>query len=145
MAKSKAPKKRVYSKPGQPNIELYPNQSSVTIHKTATNYADEEIPFCMFSKGCWNYASRTLTKKSSLQLYTYLLMNADGFQTGFSPQNIQNECGIARSSFFKARDELIEEGFLYLNKKDGKSLFYDAYEFYESPWDNPHWEYYEGE
>lgn len=145
MTKSKAPKKRIYSKPGQADIELYPNQTTVTVHKTSDNYLEEGIPFCQFSIWCWNYASRILRRKSSLQLYTYLLMNKNNYQKAFSPQDIQNECGIAKRSFYEGRDELIEEGFLYLNKKDGKKLLYDAYDFYESPFDNPHWEFYEHE
>ena len=144
MAKSKAPKKRVYSKPGQRDMELYPNQTAITIHKTTDKYSDEGIPFCQFSIDCWNYASRTLRRKSSLQLYTHLLMNKNNHLKPFSPQEIQNKCGIAKRSFYEARDELIEEGFLYLNEKDGRKLLYDAYEFYESPWDTPHWEHYEG-
>ena len=140
--KSKAPKQLIYSKPGQTDIALYPNQSMITIHKTTDNYQTEGLAFCQFSIGCWNYASRTLKKKASLQLYTSMLMNKNNYQKAFSPQDIQNECGIPRRSFYDARDELIEEGFLYLHKKDDKTLFYDVYEFYESPYDNPHWEYY---
>ena len=125
MDKSNAPKQRIYSKPGQADIALYPNQATVSIHKTTNDYQANELPFCQFSIGCWNYASRTLKKKASLQLYTSLLMNKNGYQKIFSPQNIQIECGIPRRSFYDARDELIAEGFLYLHKKNGKTLFSD--------------------
>ena len=145
MTKSKAPKKRIYSKPGQNDIELDPNQAAITIHKTAkdSKYSEEGIQFCIFANNCWGYASRTLKRKPSLQLYTYLLMNKDGFHGYFSPQDICNFTGMNKKSFYNARDELEVEGFLYCQKKDGKTLFYDVWNFYESPWDNPNWEHYD--
>ena len=137
-----SPKKRRWVKPGQVDIELFPNQTAYTVNKMSDNYAKDDIPFCMHSIEATFYASRNLSK-SGLQLYLYLTMNADGFQRALSSKHVRECTGMSDKSFYNARDELIKEGFLYFKEKDNKTLFYDVYEFYESPWMNKHWEFYE--
>ena len=86
----------------------------------------------------WTEASRNLKKKCSLQLYLYLSSNMDGSQWALSPSDICSKTGMARSSYHEAKKELIDKGYMYEHKKDGKTLLYDCYDFYTSPKLNPH-------
>lgn len=64
--------------------------------------------------------------ESALKLYIYFCNNKDGHIMVVSPERIKRVAGISRTSYYTARDELIEKG--YLVYKQDKS-----YDFYVTP------------
>ena len=62
----------------------------------------------------------------ALQLYLYLAKNADEYMFSLSPEAAREEAGIAKTSFHKYVNLLIDEGYLVWRK--GK-----IYDFYETP------------
>ena len=131
-----ATKQKAYIQPNQTTMYLYENQAAYTVNKD--DYKEKNIRFLQVGYDEWTEASRNLKKKCSLQLYLYLSSNMDGSQWALSPSDICSKTGMARSSYHEAKKELIDKGYMYEHKKDGKTLLYDCYDFYTSPKLNPH-------
>ena len=130
------PRKRKWSAPGGgKDLELYPNQDAFCVNKLCENYMDDGVTFGIHSKEATFLAVRSLGK-SALQLYLWFIMNDDKYQSYLSPVLIMDDTGMSRASFYNARNELEEKGYLHLHKKSN-SLDYDRWDFYETPYCNP--------
>jgi DNA-binding MarR family transcriptional regulator len=83
--------------------------------------------FISISKENYSKAYRDMSNSSSaLALYIWLVGNKDNYTFALSPEAIENQIGMARSSYNGAVKKLIDLG--YLVRKDEKSNVYDFYE-----------------
>ena len=66
----------------------------------------------------------------SLKLYLYLVENVDGYDFWLSPSDVQKSYGISKSTYDRAKAQLIEKGYIvedgncihfYANKEDRKA------------------------
>lgn len=88
-------------------LQSFPNQNKVVIKKRKT----EGEPFIMLEqKDMWQ-AVKILTY-SAYKLYLYINQNCDEFEFWLSPKHVQEITGISKSSFDRAKAELIEKGYL---------------------------------
>lgn len=97
-----------------------PNQRTLIIHRDRPKNG-----FLQISNSHW----MDFNKKYgpfALQLYLYLAKNADNYTLALSQQAAKNEAGIAKTTFYKYIDLLVDEG--YLVWKQG-----NTYDFYETP------------
>ena len=98
-----------------------PNQHVYVIHREKTKGSFIQIDKENFSK-----AYRDMSKSSAaLGLYIWLVGNKDNFIFAFSPQAIENQLGMARSSCHGAVKKLEELGYLV---RRPNSNYYDFYE-----------------
>jgi DNA-binding MarR family transcriptional regulator len=98
-----------------------PNQHVYVIHREKTKGSFIQIDKENFSK-----AYRDMSKSSAaLGLYIWLVGNKDNFSFAFSPQAIENQLGMARSSCHGAVKKLEELG--YLQQRPNSNI----YDFYE--------------
>lgn len=98
-----------------------PNQHVYVIHREKTKGSFIQIDKENFSK-----AYRDMSKSSAaLGLYIWLVGNKDNFSFAFSPQAIENQLGMARSSCHGAVKKLEELGYLVQRPN---SNYYDFYE-----------------
>ena len=104
------------------NIETYPNQRRVTIHKCETrkNYSKVDIQA--------NKNAMRVLGYSAYMLYMYFCMNATAFQVICSKVAICNETGLSKNVYYNAFEKLVDNG--YLVCKEGTKCLFD---FYESP------------
>lgn len=72
-------------------------------------------------------AAKSLTP-SAFKLYLYLVENEDGWEFVLSPKDFQNSYGLAESTYRKAKQELIDKGYIEEKPKN-------HFEFYSSPID----------
>ena len=102
------------------NIKTYPNQRTVKINR-------EKIKndFLGIKNANWMAAARNLSA-SALKLYMYFASNKNGFSLALSPKAIENQIGMARSTYCDQFKILLEKG--YLVHAGG-----NTYEFYEVP------------
>ena len=102
-----------------PNV-TYPNQRLVTIHreKFKTN-------FLGIKNENWKAAARDLSAPA-FKLYIYLASNADNYKLALSPAAIQEEIGMARSTYHDQFHVLVNKGYLVQSKDN-------SYDFYEIP------------
>lgn len=126
-------KPETYCKPGQQDFTLYQNQQAIYINKPS--YKDKQF-LQVGIEEMWE-AKRTLSDAGFI-LYLYCASNMDGYTKAFSPQDFMNKTKMSRKSFYNARDDLEENGYLWLHEKDGKSMIYDCWNFYTSPEYNEH-------
>lgn len=98
----------------------------VTIHRS-----DLGSSFLGINNDSWRTAARILTPPSFL-LYIYLASNRDRFTLALSPKAIQQEIGMARSTFYDQINVLESLGFLV---KDPNNR--NRWHFYERPCDWP--------
>ena len=99
-----------------------PNQKIVHINRAALN---KNVGFLGINNANWKRAARTLGAHAFL-LYLYLASNKDGFTLALSPSAIQQEIGMARSTYHDQLRKLQSLG--YLVYEDGK-----GWQFYEVP------------
>lgn len=99
-----------------------PNQKMVTIHR-----ADLGKSFLGINNDSWKTAARILTPPAFL-LYIYFASNRDNFTLSLSPKAIQQEIGMARSTFYDQMNVLESLG--YLVKDEEKK---NGWNFYERP------------
>lgn len=106
-------------------MERLPNQREITINKP--NYADgKELYFTGGVKSTLD-AMQTLSG-NGFKLYIYFLKNINWYTEILMPSHIARAIGIARASYYRAFDELIEHHYLCL--QDGKEA---TYTFYAKP------------
>lgn len=103
-------------------IETVPNQRMYVVHREAIGKN-----FISISKLNYSKAYRDMSSSSAaLGLYIWLVGNQDKFKFAFSPQAIENQLGMARSSCHGAVKRLEELG--YLVPRSESSNVYDFYE-----------------
>lgn len=104
-----------------------PNQRVVTIHKEKC-----EKNFLQIKKENIANALRTLKHGRiaypAVILYLYFAANAEGFHLAYSPQAVEKEFGLPKSSCDEHFNTLVEHGYL-VQRKDGSN----QYDFYETP------------
>ena len=103
-----------------------PYQKTVTIHR-----APLENNFLGINNDNWKAAARILNPPTFL-LYIYFASNKDNFSLALSPKAIQQEIGMARSTFYD--QILILESLGYLVKDESKK---NGWHFYERPYGLP--------
>lgn len=99
-----------------------PNQRIVHIHRAALNKNDG---FLGINNANWKYAARVLRGPAFL-LYIYLASNRDNYVLALSPSAIQQEIGMARSTYHDQLRKLQSLGFLVYEEGKG-------WQFYEVP------------
>lgn len=99
-----------------------PYQKMVTIHR-----APLDKNFLGINNDSWKTAARILTPPSFL-LYIYFASNKDKFTLALSPKAIQQEIGMARSTFYDQVNVLESLGYL-VRDEEKKS----GWHFYERP------------
>lgn len=102
-----------------PNV-TYPNQRTVTIHREKA-----EKNFLAINNKNWKAAARDLSAPA-LKLYIYLASNADNYKLALSPAAIQEEIGMARSTYHDQFRVLVNKGYLVQSNNN-------RYDFYEVP------------
>ena len=103
-------------------INTVPHQKVVKIHRE-----DKGNNFISISKESYSKAYRDMSSSSAaLGLYIWLVGNKDNYTFALSPEAIENQIGMARSSYNGAVKRLIDLG--YLVRKDENSNVYDFYE-----------------
>lgn len=100
-----------------------PNQLFGKIHKP--KYKKEGIKFMYIGINEIREAAINLTP-SALKLYLYFAENEDEWQFNLSPKNFQKVYGVAESTYRKAKQELVDKG--YIVEKE-----HNHFEFYTSP------------
>ena len=96
------------------------NQRTINIHRLPLGKS-----FLGINNNSWKKAARTLSAPA-FKLYIYLAANKDDFKLALSPAALQQEIGMARSTFYDQFKVL--EGHGYLVKGKG-----NLYHFYEEP------------
>lgn len=99
-----------------------PHQKVVKVHRQPIGNN-----FISISKESYSKAYRDMSNSSaSLALYIWLVGNKNNYSFALSPEAIEREIGMARSSYNGAVKKLIDLG--YLVRKDENSNVYDFYE-----------------
>lgn len=99
-------------------MTTYANQKIVTIHKE--KYHQE---FLQVGKDEWMTAYAKLPR-GAFGLYLYLCGNMDGYRLGLSSAALQQALGISDSTYRRAIENLLEEGYLLQDGNDKKLHFY---------------------
>lgn len=103
-------------------LQTVPNQNTVTVHRETLNNN-----YIAINKTSFANAYKAMSNSSSaLALYIWLVGNKDGYKFAFSPQAIQNQLGMARSSCHGAVRKLMDLGYLVQRSSDS-----NAFDFYE--------------
>ena len=102
-------------------MKTVPNQHVFIIHRESTGNN-----FIALNKSNYSKAYRDMSgTPSALGLYIWLVGNQDKYKFAFSPQAIENQLGMARSSCHGAVKKLEELGYLVPREN---SNIYDFYE-----------------
>ena len=99
-------------------MTTYANQKIVTIHKE--KYHQE---FLQVGKDEWMTAYDKLPR-GAFGLYLYLCGNMDGYRMGLSSAALQQALGISDSTYRRAIESLLEEGYLLQEGNEKKLHFY---------------------
>ena len=103
------------------NSVTVPNQKVCVVHREAIGKN-----FISISKDNYTKAYRDMSGSSSaLGLYIWLVGNQNNYRFALSPQAIENQLGMARSSYHGAINKLKDLGYI-VEKED--SNIYDFYE-----------------
>lgn len=103
------------------SITTVPNQTVYVVHREQAGKN-----FIQINKDNYSKAYRDMSNSSAaLGLYIWLVGNKDNFKFAFSPQAIENQLGMARSSCHGAVKKLEELG--YLQQRPNSNV----YDFYE--------------
>lgn len=104
------------------NFTTVPNQNIYVVHRESIGKN-----FISISKENYSKAYRDMSNSSAaLALYIWLIGNKDKYQFAFSPQAIENQLGMARSSCNGAIKKLIKLG--YIVPREGSNIcdFYEV-------------------
>ena len=104
-----------------------PNQKLVTIHRIPLNKGNG---FLGINKSSFEKALRKMGSRNyaCFTLYLWLLANSNGYQFGLSPEAIENQIGMPKSTVRDLVNRLIKYGYL-IRKEEGSN----RYDFYEDP------------
>ena len=98
----------------------YPNQSIVTIHKEPY-YQD----FMQVGKDEWMAAFADLAR-GSFGLYLYLCGNMNNYKLALSSVAVQQAIGVSDSTYRRAKEELLEKGYLIMVENEHNLHFYPS-------------------
>ena len=102
-------------------IKTVPNQRVCVIHREPAGKN-----FIQISKENYSKAYRDMSSSSAaLALYIWLVGNQNNYRVGFSPQDIENNLGMARSSCHGAVNKLIDLGYLVPRENSNVCDFYE--------------------
>lgn len=93
-----------------------PNQKTLIINKPLPG-----APFLQINELDWQEAFRNL-KPTTFAVYLYLAQNANGYSFEYSPQAIENVGLMNKGTASRARQELIEKGYIEGNQFYVQSL-----------------------
>ena len=99
-------------------MQTYPNQKLVTIHKE--KYHQE---FLQVGKDEWMTAYAKLPR-GAFGLYLYLCGNMNNYRLGLSSATIQQALSVSDSTYRRAIESLLEEGYLIQVGNDKNLHFY---------------------
>ena len=103
-------------------FETVPNQRIFVIHRK-----DKGNNFIAINKLNFSKAYRDMSKTpAALGLYIWLVGNQDKYKFAFSPQAIENQLGMARSSCHGAINRLAELGYLVQREDSNVWDFYEV-------------------
>ena len=100
------------------------NKYVVEIHKP--NYKKEKIQATKIGINELSEANKSFKGKSSLQLYLYLCANKDKDKFALKAKDVCDFTGMSDKSFYNARDELIDKGYIV-------DIGDDVHRFYTMP------------
>lgn len=100
------------------------NQRHICVHKLK---CDKDNLYAKINKDALNEAMRSL-RPTAFNLWIYFSQNQDKYSFYLSCVDVCRTCGIGRTAYHKAFDELVDKG--YLIRKEGSRI---SYEFYEEP------------
>lgn len=104
------------------NFETVPNQRVFVIHRE-----DKGNNFIAINKLNFSKAYRDMSKTpAALGLYIWLVGNQDKYKFAFSPQAIENQMGMARSSCHDAVKRLIDLGYIVPHEDSNVCDFYEV-------------------
>lgn len=98
-------------------MSTYPNQKIVTIHKE--KYHQD---FLQIGKDEWMPAYDKLPR-GAFGLYLYLCGNMNGYRLGLSSAAVQQAIGVSDSTYRRAIESLLEEGYL-IQEGNNKNLHF---------------------
>ena len=101
----------------------FANQKIITIHKP-----EYEGNFVQVSIDEWQEAFIRLPARISFGLYLYLCGNKDQFHLALSSVDVQKSLGVSDSSYRRAVDDLLAEGYLIMRNNNEHTL-----DFYTTP------------
>lgn len=96
-----------------------PNQREVLIQKP--NYKNEDEIFFYGGAKEARKAMKNLSNGGKA-LYIYFLTNANNYKEIIIPSVIEQEIGLTRSGYYRAFEELVDQG--YLHRESGKKSNY---------------------
>lgn len=103
-------------------FETVPNQRIFVIHRE-----DKGNNFIAINKLNFSKAYRDMSKTpAALGLYIWLVGNQDKYKFAFSPQAVENQLGMARSSCHGAIARLAELGYLVQREDSNVWDFYEV-------------------
>lgn len=105
-------------------MAMYANQKTCIIKREPVAKNTKEVFLCIYERNL-KEAMKDLNG-ATFKLYICLMTNADGYRFDISPQYIENEYGISKSSAHRALKELEEKGYI-------KQVANNSYELYETP------------
>lgn len=87
---------------------LYNNQKVIRIIKAKS---DKDNIYGLFNKSSM-YAAMQSLSPNGFKLWCYLNCNQQNYQFGLSLEDVQRNCGMARATYYRVVDELIEKNYL---------------------------------
>lgn len=100
-----------------PDNKSYPNQTKITIHKRHW-----EGHYLMIGFDEIQMAANDLTH-TGLKLYLYLAQNVDEYEFWLSPKDVLNHYSMSKSSFDRAKKELIDKGYIVQNGNNSFAFY----------------------
>ena len=101
----------------------YSNQKTLKIKRNLVTKNTKEVYLCIYKDSIIKAAAEL--NGAAYKLYTFLMINADGYELDFSPQYIENIHGMNRGTVHKALKELETKGFI-------KQIADNKYALYET-------------
>lgn len=89
-------------------LSLVPNQRAIRIAKGP---ADKDHIYGVFNKSLM-WEAMTKLSPSAFKLWCYFGINQNGYEMGLSYEDVHNCCGLGRSTYYAAFNELEEKGYL---------------------------------
>ena len=100
----------------------YSNQYTVTI---GNRLRDTNHPYILLGITPFQKACKDLDQIGALKLWLYLSHNQDGFKLNLSQKACEN-WGIKKDSYYRAKNKLIEKGYLIPTDKEEDYIFVET-------------------
>ena len=111
----------------------YSNQKTLKIKRNNVDKNTKEIYLYIYKDSIIKAANEL--NGAAYKLYTFLMINADGYELDFSPQYIENIYGMNRGTVHKALKELETKGFIKQIADNKYALYETAQEESKTWWD----------